>query len=118
MEAFLGFFCGVILSGVFFYFLWSFWKKQYEIIKRSNVLEDLELATNDQLLDQYRSRPNNSYIILLPVKDDEEQGIKIECNNFSPPDSVSLLHLATGLMRRELKHRGIALPELPDLDDQ
>jgi len=117
MEVFMGFFCGITLSCVLFYFLWSFWKNQYEIVKRSNILEDLELATNDQLLNQFRSRPNNSYIILLPIKDDDEQGIKIECNNFSPPDSVSLLHLATSLMRRELKLRGIALPDLPDLDE-
>ena len=118
MEAFLGFFCGIVLSCVLFYFFWSFYKNKYEFLKNSNVLQDLELATSEQLLDQFRSRPNNSYIILLQIKDDNEQGIKVECNNFSPTDSISLLHLATGLMRRELKLRGIALPDLPNLDDQ
>ena len=117
MEAFIGFFCGLIVAGIAIFFLSTIWKNQLEFTKKTNVLDDLDLATTDQLLEQFRNRPNNSYILLLPIKTDDEQGLKIECNSFSPHDSISMLHLATNLMIREMKNRGIATPDLPDFEE-
>lgn len=94
------------------------WKNQIEFMKNTNILEDLDLATTEQLLNNFRSRPNNSYILLLPMKNNDEQGLKVECNSVTPYESVSLMHLATTLMVREMKNRGMQVPELPSLDDK
>ena len=45
----------------------------------------------------------------------DEQGIKIELNRFTPYDSVGLLHLATSLIFRQMKNKGMSLPELPSI---
>jgi hypothetical protein len=118
MDFFIGFFSGVLLSGVIFYLVRNFWLKKIKAARSRNVLEDLDFATTEQLLDEFRSRPNNSYIILLPLKNNDEQGIKIECNKFTPFDGVSMLHLATSLMYREMKNRGIQTPEFPPMMDE
>ncbi len=118
MDAFIGFFGGILLSGIVFYLARNFWINKIKAVRKRNVLEDLDFATTEQLLDEFRSRPNNSYIILMPVKNNDEQGIKIECNKFTPFDGVSMLHLATNLMYREMKKSGIPTPELPPMADE
>lgn len=115
---FMGFLVGVILCMASTWAMRKVWKHQIDFMKNTNVLEDLDLATTDQLLDQFRSRPNNSYILLLPMKTNDEQGLKVECNSVTPYDSVSLMHLATSLMVRELRSRGMSVPDLPPMNDE
>jgi hypothetical protein len=56
---------------------------------------------------------------LRDVKDNkkDEAGMNIELNSFSPYDSVSLLHLATCLIFRDMKNRGMSVPDLPPIDE-
>jgi hypothetical protein len=92
--------------------------RKIESLQSQAVLDDLELATKEQLLNEFRKRPNNSYILLLPMSNKDEQGIKIELNRFTPYDSVGLLHLATSLIFRQMKNKGMSLPELPSIIDE
>lgn len=80
-------------------------------------MDDLEFATKEQLLKEFRSRPNNSYILLMPLNQKDEAGMKIELNSFNPYDSVSLLHLATSLIFRDMKSRGMSVPDLPPIEE-
>jgi hypothetical protein len=69
------------------------------------------------VLKEFRSRPNNSDILLMPLNKKDEAGMNIELNSFSPYDSVSLLHLATCLIFRDMKNRGMSVPDLPPIDE-
>ena len=81
------------------------------------VLEDLELATKEQLLKELRSRTNASYVLVMPIDIADETGMKIEINSFTPYEAVSLLHLSASLIFKDMKSRGMNVPELPGMDD-
>lgn len=117
MFIFLSFIGGVLLASSIFFLYRIFLVNQIESLQNRSVLDDLEIATKDQLLKEFRSRPDNSYILLMPLNQKDEAGMKIELNSFSPYDSVSLLHLATCLIFRDMKNRGMSVPDLPPLDD-
>lgn len=87
-----------------------------ELLQSQSVLEDLELATKEQLLKEFRNRPDNSYILLMPLNTNEEAGMKIELNRFTPYDSVTMLHLATNLIFKEMKNHGMEVPNLSEID--
>ena len=91
--------------------------RKIEFIQTQSLLEDLEFATKEQLLKEFRARPNNSYILLSPMNTKDEAGMKIELNSFTPYDSVSFLHLATMLIFREMKKKGMSVPSLPKIMD-
>ena len=113
-----GFILGASVLTIFLLIYRSIMLRKIESLKSQAVLDDLELATKEQLLNEFRKRPNNSYILLLPMSNKDEQGIKIELNRFTPYDSVGLLHLATSLIFRQMKNKGMSLPELPSILDE
>lgn len=84
--------------------------------RKKGLLEDLELATSEQLLAELRSRPGCPYLMLSPMENDDVKGITIEVHNITPVPCLSMLHLATALTFRELKSRGVELPEFPPID--
>jgi hypothetical protein len=110
------FIAGFTLATFIFSFYRIYMLRQIKLIQSQYLLEDLELATKEQLLTEFRNRPNNSYILLMPMSSKEEMGMKIELNSFKPYDSVNLLHLATTLIFREMKNKGMSVPELPAID--
>lgn len=95
-------------------------KKLNKVIekKNQNILEDLELATSEQLLEELRKRPKLPYVMLSPVLDEETNGITIEVHNMSPTPAVQILAVATKITICELKKRGVKLPEFPEMFDQ
>lgn len=113
-----GFILGASVLTIFLLIYRSIMLRKIESLQSQAVLDDLELATKEQLLNEFRKRPNNSYILLLPMSNKDEQGIKIELNRFTPYDSVGLLHLATSLIFRQMKNKGMSLPELPSILDE
>jgi hypothetical protein len=113
-----GFILGASVLTIFLLIYRSIMLRKIESLQSQAVLDDLELATKEQLLNEFRKRPNNSYILLLPMSNKDEQGIKIELNRFTPYDSVGLLHLATSLIFRQMKNKGMSLPELPSIIDE
>ena len=113
-----GFILGASVLTIFLLIYRSIMLRKIESLQSQAVLDDLELATKEQLLNEFRKRPNNSYILLLPMSNKDEQGIKIELNRFTPYDSVGLLHLATSLIFRQMKNKGMSLPDLPSIIDE
>lgn len=81
--------------------------------RRQNMLEDLELATSDQLLAELRKRPGVPYLMLSPIEEADHKGMNIEIHNISPIPCLQMLHIATALTFRELKARGVDLPDSP-----
>jgi hypothetical protein len=110
------FIAGFTLATFIFLFYRIYMLRHIKLLQSQYLLEDLELATKEQLLTEFRNRPNNSYILLMPMSSKEEMGMKIELNSFKPYDSVNLLHLATTLIFREMKSKGMSVPELPAID--
>ena len=108
---------GVGISTIGFSIYRSYLIRKIEFIQTQSLLEDLEFATKEQLLKEFRARPNNSYILLSPMNTKDEAGMKIELNSFTPYDSVSFLHLATMLIFREMKKKGMSVPSLPKIMD-
>jgi hypothetical protein len=117
MVIFLSFLGGILFASTIFFLYRISLVGQIESLQNKSVLDDLEIATKEQLLKEFRSRPNNSYILLMPLNKKDEAGMNIELNSFSPYDSVSLLHLATCLIFRDMKNRGMSVPDLPPIDE-
>jgi hypothetical protein len=87
--------------------------KKLNDLRNKNMLEDLELATSDQLLGELRKRPGIPYLMLSPVSEEHHEGLSIEIHNIGPVPCLQMLQIATTLTYRELKSRGIELPEFP-----
>lgn len=79
--------------------------------RREGLLEDLELATSDQLLTELRKRPGVPYLMLSPIEGEEHKGMSIEIHNIPPIPCLQMLHIATALTFRELKARGMEVPD-------
>jgi Flp pilus assembly protein TadB len=121
MDWFLGFVLfsmGFAIATIVFSFYYVYMQRKIENMQSQSLLEDLEYATKEQLLKEFRNRPNNSYILLSPMNTQDETGMKIELNSFTPYDSVSLLHLATMLIFKEMKKKGMSVPDLPEIQNE
>ena len=111
-ETLLCFVFGAAASGLVGLIVAMRLRQDLQSAQDRGVLDDLEFATKDQLLKEYRSRPNNIYILLTPVDSKNEQGMKIELNNCNSYDAVTMLHLSTILIHKEMKQRGMVVPKL------
>lgn len=100
---------------LFTFFVVRSYAVENERLKIQGVLEDLQYATTEQLLKEFRNRPKNIYVLMKPINTPQEQGVKIELNGISPFDSVTMMHLALSLVRREMQNQGMEIPELPVL---
>lgn len=108
----------VILLGsflLFAFFVVRSYAVENERLKIQGVLEDLQYATTEQLLKEFRNRPKNIYVLMKPIDTSQEQGVKIELNGITPFDSVTMMHLGLSLVRREMQNQGMEIPELPVL---
>jgi len=96
--------------------------KEFTTARRHSIMEDLELATGEQLLGELRKRPGSPYLMLSPIQDADSSGLIIEIHNIPPIPCLQMLHMATSLTFHELKKRGVEIPDFPgggpDQDDQ
>lgn len=116
---YIAFFC--VASQVFIcrfcYDLWqqlSKIKKEHEELqqrKNKDILQDLEFATTDQLFNELRHRSGKPFVLLSPVATDEQEGLNIEVHSIPPIPCLQILSLAANLTYKELKCRGIDVPE-------
>jgi len=100
---------------LFAFFVVRSYAVENERLKIQGVLEDLQYATTDQLLKEFRSRPKNIYVLIKPIDTPQEQGFKIELNGMSLFNSLTMMHLGLNLVRREMQNKGMEIPELPVL---
>ena len=117
MAVIFAFIVGFSSAACIFFFYRIYLLNHYCFLQDNAVLEDLELATKEQLLKELRSRTNASYVLVMPIDIDDETGMKVEINSFTPYDAVSFLHLAASLIFKDMKSRGMNVPELPGMDE-
>ena len=92
--------------------------KEFQNIRTQSILDDLELATSDQLLNELRTRNGAPFLLLSPKQNEDFSSISIEIHNIEPVSSLQMLHLATALTFHELKKRGVEIPDLPGQGSQ
>ncbi len=103
---------GAFLASIFWVIRHMGVRNELSLVQSRAIMEDLELATTDQLLKEFRGRPENVYVILTPIDNKEEQGLKIELNNISAYDGLVMLKLASTIIHREMESRGMKVPDL------
>jgi hypothetical protein len=116
----------VALAVFCIFFAWNVlrYRALYEQVnerRQSGALEDLELATTDQLLEELRKRSGTPYLLLMPQETEYYQGLQMEVHNLAPLPCLAMLQLAAAMTSRELKSRGIDLsdlPKFPPIDDE
>jgi len=114
---FLGFNGGLIIGAllasiIYFFHRLSLLRSLRQAESRS-VMADLELATTAQLKKELRNRPNNPFVYVTPITEKFMQGVQVEFNAINAYNAVSMLHLATMLIRNEMKNKGLEVPDLP-----
>jgi hypothetical protein len=77
--------------------------------RKKAILEDLELATFDQLLEELRKR-RNPVIMLFPVDDEDSIGFNLAVHNIDASKSLKMLYVAANLSAHVLSERGEDLP--------
>lgn len=105
---------GIVVLGIYHIDL----RGAHEALKEKRgkgMLEDLSLATSDQLLGELRNRPGCPYLMLLPMNDDLTQGLSIEIHNIPPIPCLQMLSTATRITFKELRERGV---EIPDFEEE
>ena len=115
---FLTFFAFIFLTYSFFSFLKL--KKRVKIIKSKlnlDFTETLNLATAEQLLKELRKRVNMPFILLIPIKEKDFNGVTIESHGMNAISSLAILHLAKSIFMHGFKKKGQQLPNLPPLED-
>jgi len=92
--------------------------KTFTDARHQSMLDDLDLATSEQLLGELRKRPGSPYLMLSPIQGEDHQGISIEIHNIPPVPCLQMLHMATNLTFHELKKRGVEIPDLHGGQDE
>lgn len=113
----IGCLTALFISLVAFFFVWHSMKRKLRDVQSQSVLADLELATTDQLKRELRSRPNSRFIYITPMHEKNMHGMQIEFNQVTPYDAVSMMHLATALIHKDMKEKGLDVPDLPLMSD-
>jgi hypothetical protein len=84
---------------------YRFENKEHIEARKKGMLEDLDLATFDQLLEELRKR-RNPVIMVLPVNDDYSIGFNLVVHNIDEKNSLKMLHVASAMSAHALKERG------------
>lgn len=79
--------------------------------------ETLSLATSEQLLKELRIRKGIPYILLVPIKEKDFNGITIESHGINQFSCFAMLHLAKAITAQNFKNNGIEPPKLPPISD-
>lgn len=77
----------------------------------------LDLATSEQLIRELRIRKNTPFILLLPIKEKDYNGITIESHGINQASCFAMLHLAKAITAQNFKKNGVEPPRLPPLSD-
>lgn len=84
---------------------------------KRDIDSTLDLATSEQLIKELRIRKNMPFILLLPIKEKDYNGITIESHGINQTSCFAMLHLAKAITAQNFKNNGIEPPRLPPLSD-
>lgn len=65
--------------------------EKYENLLKKNILEDLDLATTEQLFDEIKKRHDKPFIIIFPEDKASKMGIKMDVSNLTPEQLLDIL---------------------------
>lgn len=85
--------------------------KDFQKLKNQSILDDLELATSDQLLNELRTRKGKPFLMLSPMQGEDFSALSIEIHGIEPVSCFQMLQLATALTFQELRKRGVEIPD-------
>jgi len=91
--------------------------KELDIKLKNDIEDTLGLATSEQLVKQLRIRTNMPFILLLPIKERDYNGITIESHGINQTSCFAILHLAKAITAQNFKKNGMEPPKLPPLND-
>lgn len=91
--------------------------KDLELSLKRDLEDSLELATSEQLIKELRIRKNMPFILLLPIKEKDYNGITIEAHGINQISCFAMLHLAKAITAHNFKNNGTEPPRLPPLHD-
>ena len=101
--------------------------EEIELIRRENLVGDLELATCEQLQAELMNPSRARGIVIIEpykglkiknAKPGDAVGVTIEACNLNPTDLFVYVRLASDLLAKELVKKGLELPEIKFRHDQ
>lgn len=109
-EIFVSLITCLVIFGIFSsYLLFKKIKKYLENLKKeakNSLEESLDLATSEQLISNLRKRVKNPYILIIPSKIPDTEGMIVEVHDVDPVFSLSILKNAFVVTTQQLKARG------------
>lgn len=99
MEIFFAFliFCLILTLGFLVKFLMKkigVLNDSYNQLLKKNILEDLDLATTEQLFDEIKKRNDRPFIIIFPEDKNKKLGIKIDVCSLTPEQLLEILKMS------------------------
>jgi len=91
--------------------------KELELKLKRDIEGTLELSTSEQLIRELRVRKNMPFVLLLPIKEKDYNGITIESHGINQASCFAMLHLAKAITAQNFKKNGMEPPKLPPLND-
>lgn len=104
----------MVFVGTFIVFLFLNERRKLKSLiatRNKSIMEDLDLATSDQLLNELRKRSGVPYVMISPFSNDDCDGIKIEVHNVPPLAVVKMLELGSTLINKQFEKHGVKLFE-------
>lgn len=77
--------------------------KKYHNLLKKNILEDLDLATTEQLFDEIKKRHDRPFIIIFPEDKFKKLGIKIDVSNLTPEQLMEILRMSLTVVTNQVK---------------
>lgn len=76
--------------------------KNYNILLKKNILEDLDLATTEQLFDEIKKRHDRPFIIIFPEDKSKKLGIKIDVSSLTPEQLMEILRMSLTVVTNQV----------------
>ena len=107
MEIILSFLiCSLVLSlGYLIKFLVKkigFLNTKYDNLLKKNILDDLDLATTEQLFDEIKKRHDRPFILIFPEDRSKKMGIKIDVSSLSPEQLMEILKMSLTVVSNQV----------------
>lgn len=93
-------------------------KSDLEKAKQNGIMQDLEFATTDQLMEELTSR-KDMYVLLTPHENKGDRiGMEITVQGMQPHILIQTLQAATMLMCTQMEKKGFSAPRhMPPISD-
>lgn len=89
--------CLVFFLGYLIKFLLQkigFLNQKYDNLLKKNILEDLDIATTEQLFDEIKKRHDRPFILIFPEDKAKKLGIKIDVSSLTPEQLMDILKMS------------------------